>query len=241
MKIQKKSVSPGSWKLEAGSYSRGLPADLPAEASAQAGAPACASTHADRSAQAGVTLLEVAVWVSVFTFVMLAIMSSIMYFYRTNTYTIEQGGAVAESQRGIDKIVRVVREAAYASNGAYPIISIAPNEFRFYSDVDADPFIEQVRYGVQGTQLIEGIVNPTGDPPAYSGAEATSTLSFYVQNIPQATTTFRYYDKNGALITDYAKIGDVRFVNVSIIVNVDVNKLPNQIMLRSSAAIRNLK
>ena len=180
-------------------------------------------------------------WIAVFTFIVLAIMSSVLYFYRTNTYTVEQGSAVISAQRGVDKMVRVIREAAYASNGAYPIVSIAANEFKFYADLDNDPFIEQVRYYVQGTSLFEGVLDPTGDPPAYTGAETTSILSDYIRNIEQATTTFSYFDKNGMAISNYSKIGDVRFVTVNVVVNVDVNKLPNQLILRSSAALRNLK
>jgi len=188
----------------------------------------------------GLTMLEVIVWVSVFTFVLGAIVISIIYFYRTNTYTLSQATAVSSGQRGLDNMMRVIREAAYASDGAYPIISMAEDQFSFYADVDSEPSIEKIRYFLQGTSLIEGIVEPSGDPPVYAGSETTSTIAEYIRNIAQATSTFTYYDKNGALMTDYSKIVDVRFVTVKLVIDVDTKNLPPELTLRSSAGMRNL-
>ena len=79
----------------------------------------------------GMTMIETVVWISVFTFAMLALTTSVMYFYRTNNYAIEQASAVSSAQRGIENMVKTFREASYASNGAYPIVSIAPNDVVF--------------------------------------------------------------------------------------------------------------
>jgi len=87
----------------------------------------------------GFSTLEVLVWLSVFTFTVGAVVSSILYFYRVNAVTLDQASSVASAQRGIDAMVRAIREAAYASDGAYPIVSLADDQFAFYADVDADP------------------------------------------------------------------------------------------------------
>jgi len=187
----------------------------------------------------GMTFIEALIWVALFTLVILALVASILYFYRTNRYAIEQSNAVTFSQKGIGKMVRVIREAAYSSEGAYPIVSIAANDFIFYADIDNDPLIEKIHYYLSGTDLIEGIVDAAGDPPSYAGAETLSTLSEQVRNIGQVST-FNYYDKDGAEITNYSNKAAVRFVKVNLIVNVDPNRLPNQITLSSSAAMRNL-
>jgi len=188
----------------------------------------------------GFSTLETLMWIGMFVLTMGAIMSSILYFYRVNTVTINQASSIASAQRGVDTMVRTIREAAFASDGAYPVISLADNQFAFYADVDADAFIEKVRYYLNGTTIIEGIVNPTGDPPVYTGAEATSVISDYVRNTAENLTTFTYFDEDGAQVTNYANIADVRFVTVNIVVDVDTNKLPNPFFLRSSAAMRNL-
>lgn len=197
--------------------------------------------HYSKNYSAGMSLIEAVIWISILTMVLVALNSSLLYFYRTNRYAVEQSTAVTSAQRGIDKLVRTIREASYSSQGAFPIVSIGANDFVFYADVDADPLIEKVHYYVSGTDLIGGITDATGDPPVYTSAEATSTLSSYVHNLDQNVPTFRYYDANGTEITDYTQWANVRFVNVSLVVNVDPNKLPNQLTMSSSAALRNLK
>ena len=188
----------------------------------------------------GFSTLETLMWIGMFVLTMGAIMSSILYFYRVNTVTINQASSVASAQRGVDTMVRTIREAAFASDGAYPVISLADNQFAFYADVDADAFIEKVRYYLSGTTIVEGIVNPSGDPPVYTGTEATSVISDYVRNTAENLVMFTYFDEDGAPISNYANIADVRFVTVNIVVDVDTNKLPNPFFLRSSAAMRNL-
>ena len=188
----------------------------------------------------GMTIIEAVVWVAIFTSAMFALTTSVQYFYRISNHSIQEASATASAQRGIDLLVRTTREASYASNGAYPIISIGPNDFKFYADVDADPLIEEVHYYLSGTFLKSGIIDPTGDPPSYANPESTSTVSEYVQNIVQGTPLLTYYDKNGTQINNYTKIGDVRFVTVNLQVDVDPFRTPTIITLRTSAALRNL-
>src|SRR3989344_5460460 len=150
----------------------------------------------------GMTMIEMLVYITVFIFVMLALVMSVRYFYRTSNYSIQQAQATASAQRGIDKAVRIVRGAAYADNGAYPFISFGPNDLKFYANIDADASIEKMHYYVASTtassgSLIEGVINPSGDPAVYTAAEATSTLSNYVHNLDQGVSTFTYYDQNG--------------------------------------------
>jgi len=186
------------------------------------------------------TLIEALVWVSIFTMAMLALTTSVLYFYRTSDYAIEATSATASAQRGVDLLVRTIREASYASDGAYPVVSIATSSFIFYADIDSDSAIEQVHYYLSGTSLTKGIVDPTGDPPSYSASEATSTVSEYVHNADEGASLFTYYDASGSEVTDYTKIGDVRFVTVNLLVDVNPIRSPTIITLRSSAALRNL-
>ncbi len=188
----------------------------------------------------GLSLIETVVWISVFTSAMLALTTSVIYFYRTSNYTIQQAGATASAQRGMDLMIRTAREASYASNGAYPVVSLTGNDFRFYADIDDDVGIEQLHYYLSGTSLMRGVIEPSGDPAVYTGTETVSIVSQDVRNIAQSTLLFRYYDKNGTLMTDYARIGDVRYVSATLLVDVDPNKTPTPLSLSSSAALRNL-
>lgn len=188
----------------------------------------------------GMTLIETMVWISVFTLAMLAIVSTLLSFYRTNAYTLEQATAVTSAQRALEQAVRTIREGAYSSQGAFPIVSIATNDFIFYADIDNDALIERVHYYIQGTTLMRGVLDATGNPPDYTGTEAASVVAEYVRNTDQSLSTFRYFDEIGSEITNFTNWTSVRFVTVNLAVNVNVATLPNQFTLSSSAAIRNL-
>src|SRR3989338_7433980 len=144
----------------------------------------------------GFSTLETLMWIGMFVLTMGAIMSSILYFYRVNAVTINQASSIAPPKQEMERMVRPTREAAFASDGAYPVISLADNQFAFYADVDADAFIEKVRYYLNGTTIVECIVNPSGDPPAYTGAEATSVISDYVRNTAENLVMFTYFDED---------------------------------------------
>lgn len=189
----------------------------------------------------GLTFIETMVWIALMTAATTALASTILYFYRTNAYSLEQAMAVTSAQRGLEQIVRVVREASFSSQGAYPIVSIAPNDFVFYADVDDDPLIERVHYYLSGTTLMRGILNPTGTPPDYIGTELTETVAEYVRNVSQGVDVFEYYDALGAEIASSSSAYTaVRFVKVNLAVNINTETLPNQLSLYSSAALRNL-
>ncbi len=187
------------------------------------------------------TLIETVVWVSITLSAMLAIVTSVQYFYRTNNYAVEQAAAVSSAQRGIENMVKTMREASYSSNGAYPVIAMSTSSVAFYADVDNDPFIERLRFFVEGNSLKRGLIDPSGDPPVYTNPETIVSVSDYVRNIDQAVTTFRYYDLDGNLMTDLNDISALRFIEVTIVVNINPFRLPNQFTLRSTAALRNLR
>ncbi len=193
-----------------------------------------------QSASPGMTLIEMLVSIMVFVLAMTSIIATVRSFYRTNTYAVDQTSAVSSAQRGVESMVKAFREAAYSSNGAYPILTIGANDITFYADVDTDPFVERVRYFIQGTSLLRELTDPAGDPLVYGASQVSSVVSETVRNIEQGVTMFRYYDESGSEITNYAEIAEVRFIEMNVVVNVDPLRLPNQLILRSTAALRNL-
>lgn len=188
------------------------------------------------------TLVEALVWVAVFGMAVGAISSSILYFYRTNRYVLEQSQAISSAQRSIDRVVRTLREVAYSSDGAYPLVALATSSITFYADIDSDPYIERVRYTLVDETVMQGITDPIGDPLTYSGAvEDVSVLANDIRNISQGTNMFEYFDSAGNEITDLSDVLAVRFINVNVIANVNPISLPNEFTLRSSATLRNLR
>jgi len=190
----------------------------------------------------GMTFIEMLVVIAVSTIVMAAVASSIVFFYRTNTYTMEQALAINSARRGIEIAVKHIREAAYSDEGAYPVISISENEFSFYSDIDNDASVEKVRLFIENGSFKEGITNSAGSPPTYTGQpEEINILSEDVRNIEEATKIFTYYGSDGSEIVNYANILDVTFAGIKLIVNINPARLPNQFDLNSSATLRNIQ
>ncbi|MDI6603218.1 MAG: type II secretion system protein, partial [Patescibacteria group bacterium] len=98
----------------------------------------------------GFTLIETLVTIFVFTLAMGAVAGFIVMGYRTQNYTWQQSIAIQETRRGIETMVREIREGQNAESGAFIIESAKDYEFIFYSDIDKDLDIERVRYFLGG-------------------------------------------------------------------------------------------
>ena len=189
----------------------------------------------------GLSFVEALVIVALFTILMLAVMASISAFYSFNAYTISQAYQVREAKRGVELLVRDVREMTYADDGTFPLARMEDNLIGFYSDIDRDDSVEYVEYELGGTVLQKRIYNATGTPPDYPGTpDETHTISEYVRNGEQSVETFTYYDATGSETTATSTVTDVRYVEAELIVNIDPIRDPGEFMLRSSAALRNL-
>ncbi len=195
----------------------------------------------------GFTLLETVIVVSIFTIVMLALTESIASFYRFNAYTIAQSYQVSHARQGMDQLVRDLREMTFADNGTFPLVVMEDYRVGFYSDIDRDDSVEYIEYELSSTTLgsttlEKHMYNATGSPPTYGATPDTITIvSEYVQNNIQTLPIFVYYDGNGLPATATSTVTDIRYVQVSIVVNIDPVRDPDQFVLRSSASLRNLK
>lgn len=94
----------------------------------------------------GLTLIETLVTIAVFSLVMGAMVSFIIMTYRAQTYTWHQSIAVDEARKGIETMVKELREAREGDDGSYPIEKAEDKEIIFYSDIDQDKQTERVRY-----------------------------------------------------------------------------------------------
>lgn len=190
------------------------------------------------------TLVELLVAVSLFTILMLVVTNGIQQLYVYNAYTFAQAYQVQNARLGMQAFIRDVREMTFADDGTFPLAAMEPNRIGFYSDIDRDDSVEYVEFAYTGTTTItKSVFNATGTPPVYDTVtpDQVFTLSRYVQNNLQSTSTFFYYDESGNPITDPSALTDVRYVEAQIIVNIDPVRDPGQFMLRSSAALRNVK
>ncbi len=190
----------------------------------------------------GFTLVETVVTVAIFTLAMTLIIVSLLVFYRSNTYVMEQSFAINNARKGVEFMVEDIREAAFSESGSYPVISAASTTISFYSDIDTDNETEQVRYFLNGTNLEKGVIGPTGNPALYNPInEEIQTVSQEVRNGALGIDIFEYYDSTGALVADLNQITDIAYIRVNLVINVNPVRLPNDFTLRSSVTLRNLK
>lgn len=92
------------------------------------------------------TLIETLVTIVIFALIMGVVGGVIVMLYRTHGYTQQQSVAINEARRGVEIMVREIREARPGDDGSYPIEKAGDKEFVFYSDIDKDGETERVRY-----------------------------------------------------------------------------------------------
>lgn len=190
----------------------------------------------------GFTLLETLVVIGVFSFALGAVVTSTIYFYRTNANAIEQAFALQSARTGVSEMVRVMREVSYSEEGSFPVVSISENEFIFYSDHNHDGLVERVRYVLEDNLLKQGVVSPSGNPLSYDlFGEDVRVVSEAIRNNEDGVPVFVYLNQNGEVIDNFTHTSAVALVEVTLIVNINPTRLPEEFTLRSTASLRNVR
>jgi prepilin-type N-terminal cleavage/methylation domain-containing protein len=189
----------------------------------------------------GLTIVEMIVTIAIVGLIGTAIVDSVLFFYRANSSSLEQGQQVEAARRGVELFVRDVREATYADTGAYPLETVASSSIVFYADTDGDTGIERIRYSLSGMQLFRNVTDATGTPPVYSGGGVTSTVSKFVRNFDENAALFQYYNASSTEVTSSQFINTIVSVTISPIVDIVQKHAPGKFTLTESATIRNLR
>lgn len=190
----------------------------------------------------GMTLVEVVVVIGIYAILMISVTTTVSFLYQTNSYAIAQAQEVDTARSGLTTWTKDAREMLPSSEGTWPVAIMEPNRVGFFSDVDQDSVIEYVIYSLATTTLYKYTYEPSATS-SYSTSTPSRTfvISEFVQNLVQATSTFRYFDATGAALSVGDLLTDVRYIQVNLIVNIDPIRSPGEFVLRSSAAPRNLK
>lgn len=191
----------------------------------------------------GMSFVEMIIVVAMFSLLMITIGNSVSNLYKANAYTFQQAYQVSNARSGVAGMSHDIREMTYGADGSYPLAIMQPNEIGFYSDINNDGVAEYVEYQLATTtSLLRRVYIPTGTPPTYNKAtpNETDTLSTYVQNALQGTSTFMYYDMNGTLATSSTLVTSIRYIKMQAIVNIDPVRNPGEFMLQTSVALRNI-
>jgi prepilin-type N-terminal cleavage/methylation domain-containing protein len=195
-----------------------------------------------KKSQSGFTLVEMLVVIGISTVLFIGIITLITTIYRANSETLRQSQYVASAQRGVETFVRDAREIDYAVTGAYPLVTMLPYQFSFYSDIDPDNSTEFIVYELATSSLQRTVYSATGTPPLYSTVPDTvQVLATNLQNALLGIPLFTYYDRTAGVVSDpNDSIIDVRAVGISLHINPDLSTTTNFI-LEGNATLRNLR
>jgi len=187
----------------------------------------------------GFTLIETIITIVIFALMMGVVSGFIVMAYRTQSYTWQQSIAISEARKGVETMVKEIREARPGDDGSYIIEKAEDFQFIFYSDIDKDLAVERVRYFIEGTDFKKGVIDPTGWPIQYPlENEEIFTLSQYVRNQPPI---FKYFGGDGIELSPPARLKDTKLMEVYLIIDVNPVRTPQAFTLKSSVQIRNLK
>lgn len=203
-----------------------------------------AFTTTHKHAARGFTLVEMIVVIAINTIILLSFTLALDTFYTNNSYTFAQSNEVDQARQSSQAWVRDFREATTAEDGTFPIGVAEPNRLVFYSNVDPATDVDLVEYRISSTTLEKRVFHSTGFPPSYSttSPDRVEILSTAVRNLSNGLPMFRYYNNAGSEITNPATmVGDIRYVEMQLDINVDPNRVPTGFLLTNSVAPRNLK
>lgn len=193
---------------------------------------------------AGFTLIEILVTMAIFSLIMGAVgLFARDIFYYNNIFS---GGLTSydDAKKILQPITSEIRSASPSSLGAYSIEIADNTNFVFYSDIINNGLKERVRYFLSGTNLMRGVIIPSGNPLKYlSNSETVSEIVHNIRN--GSTPIFTYYDTNYNGSTSSLPIPvsvlSIRLVKITLIIDADPNRPPLPITVTTEANIRNLK
>lgn len=183
--------------------------------------------------------MEMVVTISIYVILSLAIFNSIVNFYQMNSYVIFQSNEIEFARRGLQTWTMDARSMNFADDGTFPIVVSDDYKLGFFTDEENDGSMEYVEYILADTTLYKKTYKASGYPPVYDfvNPARTEILSKYVRNLEKSEVAFKYFDGAG---NETNFLTDIRYLEMSIIVNVEPARSPDGFTLRSGATPRNL-
>lgn len=194
----------------------------------------------------GFTFLEVVIGLGIVMAILGAVVGIQIMVRNSYEFTFNTSITVEHANTVSGQMVRIIRNARAADNGAYTLDTVGDQELILYSNIDNDPQTERVRYFLDGTELKRGVIEPTGFPVDYpTGNEVVKILGEHIQN--GSDPIFFYYNSdwptdtvNNPLGTS-GRLSDTRFIQISVKVNANPDRTESDFVLAPFAQLRNLK
>lgn len=192
---------------------------------------------------AGFAIFEIVIVLLIGTALLTALLRFLVAGHPLAKVTYFQAQSTETARVQLKRLAKSLRELRLSDTGAYPLVSVDPQRIIFYSNVDADPLTERLRYELVGTDLERGIVEPSGDPLTYNlDQEDTTIVASTIRN--GTTPIFTYY--TGSYPADPipltpTDLTEVKYIQFNLIVDADPDADPAPVSVVSQVQLRNLK
>jgi hypothetical protein len=195
----------------------------------------------------GITIIEMLVAIAIFTIGIEGFTILFSRSWKQNHYVLEMGQTAMATSMGVNKMVKYIREVRQSDNGSYPVESADDNDLVVYCDYDRDDVAERLHFYLSNGILYMGIREPSsGFPKVYAeGDVTTEIIASHIVNT-SAQPIFAYYDANypedsvNNPVDTPATAPAVRLVKVSVHMNIDPSRPPDNVQIESFAEMRNL-
>lgn len=194
--------------------------------------------------RSGFTLVEIMTSVVIFSLIIIGIGTFSGDVFKYNRIIGNSISAEQDARQILRRFTSELRTAVPSANGSFSLSQVADNSIIFYSDVDKDGAIEQVKYYISGTDLIREVVEPSnGVPVVYT---ATPTVETIIKNLSNGLTPlFSYYDSSysgtESALSQPVNANSVRLVKITLVIEQDPSQAPVPITVTTQISIRNLK
>lgn len=196
--------------------------------------------------KSGFSLLELVIAVFIFVSVVAIVAAFILYYLRSYSFSFEEQQSVSQAQYAMSTMLRELREARSGEDGAWPMAQTDDATVVFYSDVTNDGRADKIRYFLNGTDLMKGVIEPTAAPVSYPQAnEVIRTIATSIDLGGNAM--FTYYNGNWPIDTmnnpliPANRVLQTRYIGIYVRVNIQTDYAALPYELNSGVQIRSLK
>lgn len=186
--------------------------------------------------------MEILVAMGIFGLIMVSIISFALDISQFQVFLGESLKSEEDIKQALEIMIPEIRSVAASNNGSYPIVVASSSSFNFFSDINSDGLVEEVRYFLDGNDFKKGVIIPTSNPVIYdSVSEKITTL---VSNVTSANIFYYYdgaYDGSQPSLTIPIEISKIRLIKVELVVDKSPLTPPLPIKIGVFANVRNLR
>lgn len=193
--------------------------------------------------RSGFTFMEIIIAMGLIGVLMVAVANFASSSFRVWRLIRVQAETYEQTRRSVRTMIKEIREAQTADNGAYAIASAQADSITFYANIDDDASQERIRYFYESNQIKLGVVDPVGNPATYPNAN--EVVSQIAKDVYLDGDIFTYYDElyTGVEdpLSDPITPTNVHLIRIHFLIDSDPSDVPEAVDITTEVTPRNLK